>query len=129
MKTIQIRHPRLNDYYNSVTLNFTFIGILLTYEVSAYLLKNSQSALTDTILICGGGLIIFFIGYSIWFWTGKRKTINTDTWMSDLSSSYTLYVLICRAIDSPSVLWVIFTIAAAAVIPLIYLLRRRRKSA
>lgn len=94
-----IRHRRLYAFYNSKVLNI----LLIIGEISLLQIGYMQPAIIPG--VCAAISLMLFLGYIIWFWLKKPKKIIIDTWISDMSSWFTIYYLIVINIDNGSWWW------------------------
>lgn len=76
-------------------------------------------------VICGTLALLMFIGYSIWFWLKKPKSIVINTWLSDMNGGYTLYFLIISTMKAPNQWWWIVPIAFSVVMLFISLINNK----
>lgn len=85
-------------------------------------------AYTESMLlpvICGSLAFLLFIGYSLWLWIKKPKSIIINKQLSDLKSILTLYVLIIVAMDASNQWLYIAPIALSVVILFISMVNNR----
>lgn len=114
-----IRHRRLHAFYRSKVLNALMIVVI----VSLFLMAYTKSMLLP--VICGSLAILFFIGYSLWLWIKKPKSIIINNWLSNLSRSFTIYYLIINAMDAPNQWWYITPIVFAVILLFISLVNNQ----
>ena len=76
-------------------------------------------------VICGSLALLFFIGYSLWLWIRKPKSIIINNWLSDLNGSFTIYFLIINAMDAPNQWWYITPIVFSVVLLFISLVNNQ----
>lgn len=114
-----IRHRRLHAFYRSKVLNALMIVIIVSLLLMAY----TKSMLLP--VICGSLAILFFIGYSLWLWIKKPKSIIINNWLSDLNGSFTIYFLIINAMDAPNQWWYITPIVFSVVLLFISLVNNQ----
>ena len=111
----EIRHRRLHAFYQSKVLNALMIVIIVNLLLMAYMSSMLLPA------ICGSLSLLFYIGYALWLWIKKPRTIIINSWLSNINGWYTLYFLIIAALKSSNPWWYI-TPAALAVVALFILL-------
>ncbi len=117
--TKEIVHRRLYAFFNSQVLNALYlVGLLLLLPIG-YL----QSLLLPT--ICGAPAFALFIGYSLWLWIKKPKQIVINTWLSNMTTWYTIYFLAVSLMKSPGEWWYIFPYVTAIILMFICLIRPR----
>lgn len=114
-----LRHRRLYAFYQSKVLNALMIVVIISLLLMAY----TESMLLP--VICGSLAFLFFIGYSLWLWIKKPKSIIINKQLSDLKSILTLYVLIIVAMDASNQWWYITPIALSVVILFISMVNNR----
>lgn len=102
-----IRHPRLHAFYSSKVLN----SLMMVIVVSLLMMLYTGSLLLPG--ICCALALAFFIGYALWFWIKKPKTVVVNEWLSSLTGWFILYFLIVGAMKSPNPWWYIFPVALA----------------
>lgn len=102
----EIRHPRLIAFYESKILN----SMMLVVLASLFIMGWSDSILLPGILI--GTALLFFTGYTLWFWIKKPKRIIVNTNISNIAGFFTLYFLIIVAIKAENEWWYIFPLFA-----------------
>ena len=107
---LEVRHRKLYAFYNSKVLNSLMIVIVL----SLFLLMYTRSMLLP--VLCGSIALACFIGYSLWLWIKKPRTIVINTWLSQIDSWLTLYFLIVAAMRDASQWWSIFPIAVSVIL-------------
>ena len=78
-------------------------------------------------LICSSLALLFFVGYSLWFWIKKPTCIIIDYWLSNLNVAFTLYFLIVMAMDAPNQWWYITPIALSVVLLFIALINNQEE--
>lgn len=66
--------------------------------------------------------LLFFIGYSLWLWIKKSKSIVINSLLSNLSGVLTLYYLIILAIKADNEWWYITPIALSVVLLFVVLI-------
>jgi len=76
-------------------------------------------------VICGSLALLFFIGYSLWLWIKKPKSIIINNWLSDLNGSFTIYFLIINVMDAPNQWWYITPIVFSVVLLFISLVNNQ----
>lgn len=116
---LEIRHRRLHAFYSSKVLN----GLMIVIVVSLLLMGYTQSMVLP--VICGAIALSFFIGYSLWLWIKKPKSIIINNRLSNVSGVVTLYFLIIIAIDATNEWWYIIPIAFSVVILFISMIDNR----
>jgi hypothetical protein len=114
---MNLRHPQLQTYYQSVAMNMASIGTVLSILMCVYSDFNILAALSMILFFA------FMAGYTLWFWIGKQKQVNTCAWLSDVSFYYTLYFLIVLAMPAKSQWWFIFALVSAIAALLIYIVK------
>lgn len=115
----ELRHRRLYAFYQSKVLNALMIVVIISLLLMAY----TESMLLP--VICGSLAFLLFIGYSLWLWIKKPKSIIINKQLSDLKSILTLYVLIIVAMDASNQWWYIAPIAFSVVILFISMVNNR----
>lgn len=91
-------------------LNALMIVVIVSLLLRAY----TKSMLLP--VICSSLAIAFFIGYSLWLWIKKPKSIIVNEWLSNLNGCYTIYFLIIMAMDAPNQWWYITPIVFSVVL-------------
>lgn len=119
-ETLSVRHPRLDAYYHSTVLNFAMIVLCLALMTMRY--PNCFVAVWVASVA-----FIFFVAYSVWFWTGRKKTVGQSSLVSGIASGYVYYFLIVAAIKVPSMFCIVFAYIAAVATVLIYLFQKRKQ--
>lgn len=114
-----IIHHRLHAFFRSKVLNALMIVIIVSLLLMAY----TKSMLLP--VICGSLALLFFIGYSLWLWIKKPKSIIINNWLSDLNGSFTIYFLIINAMDAPNQWWYITPIVFSVVLLFISLVNNQ----
>lgn len=104
------RHPRLNTFFESTTMSMTTMMLALTSVIWYY----SDIAPAATVAMAALGA--FMLGYTVWYWTGHRKSVRRDKLISELTSYYVILELLWAAlrINYPWVL-IIFVVLAIAI--------------
>lgn len=106
----EIKYRRLQAFYRSKVLNALMIVVIVSLLLRAY----TKSMLLP--VICSSLAIAFFIGYSLWLWIKKPKSIIVNEWLSNLNGWYTIYFLIIMAMDAPNQWWYITPIVFSVVL-------------
>lgn len=114
-----IQHRRLHAFYRSKVLNALMIVVIVSLLLMAY----TKSMLLP--VICGTLALLFFIGYSLWLWIKKPKSIIINNWLSNLNGAFTLYYLIIISINAPNQWWYITPIAFSVVLLFISLINNQ----
>lgn len=114
---LKVRHPRLEAYYNCRALNIASIGVALSV---LFLARFGEVLFTGIAIAMFLG---FIVGYTVWFWTGKRKEVEQSQWLSNVSGLYIVYFLICVNLVENSIWWLVFAFVAAIAILFIDLCR------
>lgn len=114
----KVRHQRLQMFYESVAMNFASIGAV------ASLLVMDYSNFNLTACVCGALFLGIMAGYTIWYWTGSRKSVEVCPWLSDVSPFFVIYFMAVAAMRAPSEWWTVFGVSAAVLTLMIYLLNR-----
>lgn len=106
----QIRHRRLYAFYRSKVLNSLEIVIIVGLFMMAYY--------NDMLLplACSALAFLFFIGYTLWFWIKKPKTITINGWLSNSTTPFALYFLIVCAIKHPADWWYALPVIGAVAV-------------
>lgn len=102
-----IRHRRLHAFFQSKVLN----SFMIVTIVSLLAMQCCTSMLMP--LVCAGTAMLFFIGYALWIWIKKPKSIVINNWISNLNSSFVFYYLIISASKSTNEWWYIFPAVSA----------------
>lgn len=76
------RHPRLNSFFESTTMSVTTMMLALTSVIWYY--TDISTGATVAMAVLGA----FMLGYTVWYWTGRRKSVRRDRLISDLTSYY-----------------------------------------
>lgn len=105
-------------FYESVAMNFASIGAV------ASLLVMDYSNFNLTACVCGALFLGIMAGYTIWYWTGSRKSVEVCPWLSDVSPFFVIYFMAVAALRAPSEWWTVFGVSAAVLTLMIYLLNR-----
>lgn len=103
-------HRRLQAFYRSKVLNALIIVVIVSLLLMAY----TKSMLMP--VICGTMALLFFIGYSLWLWIKKPKSIIVNDRLSNITVALTLYYLIIMTIDASNQWWFIAPMAFSVVI-------------
>lgn len=106
----EIRHRRLFAFFRSKVLNSMMMLVVTNLLLMAY----TRGMILP--VICGALSLLLFIGYSLWIWIGKPKTIIINNWLSNISCVFTLYFLIITTMDAPNQWWYITPITFAVVV-------------
>lgn len=114
----EIKHRRLYAFYNSKVLNVLQMIIILSLLLIGYL----RSMLIP--LICASVAFLFFAAYSLWIWIKKPERIVINSWLSNLSSLFTLYFLAIVAFNAESPYWYAAPLVAAIVLCFVVMIRR-----
>ncbi len=93
---------------------------MMVVIVSLLLMAYTKSMLLP--VICGTLAALFFIGYSLWLWIKKPKSIIINNLLSNLNGAFIYYYLIIIAIDSPNQWWYITPFALSVVLLFISLI-------
>ena len=102
-----IRHRRLHAFFQSKVLN----SFMIVTIVSLLAMQCCTSMLMP--LVCAATAMLFFIGYALWIWIKKPKSIVINNWISNLNSSFVFYYLIISASKSTNEWWYIFPAVSA----------------
>lgn len=78
------RHPRLNSFFESTTMSVTTMMLALTSVIWYY--SDIAPAATVAMAVLGA----FMLGYTVWYWTGRRKSVRRDKLISELTSYYVI---------------------------------------
>lgn len=105
----EIRHRRLHAFYNSVVLNSLMLVIVVSLLMSMYLQTMLLPAL------CGSIALLLFIGYSLWLWIKKPRSIAINYWLSNINSFYILYYLVVSALYPVNQWWMVVPIALSVI--------------
>lgn len=114
-----IRHPRLHAFYSNKVLN----SLMMVIVVSLLMMLYTESRLLPG--ICCALALAFFIGYALWFWIKKPKTVIVNEWFSGLTGWFTLYLMIIAPMKTASPWWYIFPVAMAVCLLFISLLNNK----
>lgn len=114
-----IRHRRLHAFYTSKVLNALMIVVIVNLWLMAYM----KSMLLP--VVCGSLALLFFIGYSLWLWIKKPKSIIINNWLSSLNGFYVLYYLIIAPMKAPNQWWYITPIVFSVVILFLALINKQ----
>lgn len=114
-----IIHRRLHAFFRSKVLNALMIVVIVSLLLMAY----TKSMLLP--VICGSIALLLFIGYSLWLWIKKPKSIIINNWLSNLNGAFTLYYLIITATDAPNQWWYITPIAFSVILLFISLVNNQ----
>lgn len=105
----EIKNRRLYAFFNSKVLN----ALLMVGIVCLLLMAYLKSVLLPA--LCGAIAFLFFIGYSLWFWIKKPKTIVINRRLSDVTGLYVLYDIITGA-TYPANQWLLIVPIALSVV-------------
>lgn len=105
-----IRHRRLNAFYKSKVLNALIVVVVICLMIAAY----SQSLFLPA--VCGSLAMLFFVGYSLWLWIKKPKTIVINEWLSSVCSCFVFYYLIITLFDGLNRWWYMAPIVLSMVV-------------
>lgn len=114
-----IIHHRLHAFFRSKVLNALMIVVIVSLLLMAY----TKSMLLP--VICGSIALLLFIGYSLWLWIKKPKSIIINNWLSNINGAFTLYYLIITATDAPNQWWYITPIAFSVILLFISLVNNK----
>lgn len=67
-------------------------------------------------VICGSLAMLFFVGYSLWLWIKKPKTIVINPWLSSVCSCFVCYYLITTLFDGLSRWWYMIPIVLSVIV-------------
>lgn len=113
----EIVHRRLYAFFNSQVLNSLYwVAIIFLIQIPYWNVWFIP-------VICSAVAFLLFIGYTLWFWIKKPKSTIINTWLSNMTTWFTLYFLAFALIKEPSIWWGIFPLVAAIVMLFISLLR------
>ncbi|MDE6301925.1 MAG: hypothetical protein K2M19_09445 [Muribaculaceae bacterium] len=115
----EIRHRRLHAFYQSKVLN----ALMIVAIVSLLLMFYTRLMLLP--VICGSLALLLFIGYSLWLWIKKPKSIMINEWLSTFSGLFTLYFLIVGAVDSENEWWYIVPVSVSVIVLFITLINNK----
>ncbi len=105
----KIAHRRLYAFYRSKALSSMAIAVFLGIMLAHHL----QSLFP---LICTAAAGAFLVGYSLWIWIARPRTIVICDWLSNVSGLYFIYFLMFRAVDHLSPWWSIGPVLAGIVV-------------
>lgn len=74
-----VHHPRLQMYYDSAAMNIASLGAAL----SLVILSHYVFTILPVVALCI--FFAFMVGYSIWFWISKPKSVSTSKFLSNVS--------------------------------------------
>lgn len=117
-----IRHRRLHAFFRSKVLN----SLMVVVVVCLFMMNDSQTM--ELSVACGSLAMLFFIGYSLWFWIKKPKSIVINEWLSNINSAYILYFLIVRAMTGPNRWWYITPVLFAVILLFVALINKEDKN-
>lgn len=106
----EIRHRRLHAFYKSKVLNALMMVVMLCLMLLAY----TKSMLLP--VVSGSIAFALFIGYAIWFWIKKPKSIIINNWLSDFNGWSMIYYLILVAMNLSNPWWYITYMIFAIII-------------
>lgn len=99
MKKYKIYHPRLHAFFQSKVMNSMFIileiSLLLTGCCNTLLLPLSAASVSFLLTLI----------YALWFWIKRPQKVVINSWLSDMSTYMTLYLLIVAAMKTTNELW------------------------
>lgn len=78
---------------------------MLTFIASILFLGWSDEILLS--LIPAGTTLLFFVGYSLWFWIAKPKKIVVNNWLDTSNTICSIYLLAIIALHAQSEWWYI----------------------
>lgn len=96
---------------------------MIVVIVSLLLMAYTKSMLLP--VICGSTALLLFIGYSLWLWIKKPKSIVVNNWLSNLNGWFCLYYLIINAMDAPNQWWYITPIVFSVFLLFISLINNQ----
>lgn len=105
-----VRHRRLNAFYKSKVLNALIVVVTVCIMIAAY----SQTLFLP--VICGSLAMLFFVGYSLWLWIKKPKTIVINQWLSSVCSCFVCYYLITTLFDGLNGWWYMIPIVLSVIV-------------
>lgn len=108
-----IRHPRLHAFYQSKVLNALMIVLIDALLILDWFMMSGYDWILP--VICSAVAFVLFVGYSIWLWVWKPRTIVIDSRLSDMSWYLTLYFLAVVAMKASNRWWYIFPIVCSVV--------------
>ena len=112
-----IRHRRLYAFYRSNVLN----SLMVVIGVSIMLMQCTNYAIVTG--LCAALSMLFLIGYSLWIWIAKPKSIVINRWLSDTTTYFVLYFLIITAMKSANQWWYITPVILAVILLFVALIR------
>ena len=101
-------------------------ALMIVVIVSLLLMAYTKSMLLP--VICGSIALLLVIGYSLWLWIKKPKSIIINNWLSNINGAFTLYYLIITATDAPNQWWYITPIAFSVILLFISLVNNQDKN-
>ena len=116
-----IRHRRLYAFYRSKVLNSLEIVIIVGLFMMAY---YNDMMLP---LACSALAFLFFIGYSLWFWIKKPKTVTINSWLCGSTTPFVFYYLIVCAIKHLAPWWYALPVIGAVIVLFVSLLKEDEK--
>lgn len=114
-----IKHRRLHAFFRSKVLNALMIVVIVSLLLMAY----TKAMLLP--VICGSTAFALFVGYSLWLWIKKPKSIVINNWLSNLNGWFFLYYLIINAMDAPNQWWYITPIVFSVFLLFISLINNQ----
>lgn len=114
-----IKHRRLHAFFRSKVLNALMIVVIVSLLLMAY----TKAMLLP--VICGSTAFALFVGYTLWLWIKKPKSIVINNWLSNLNGWFFLYYLIINAMDAPNQWWYITPIVFSVFLLFISLINNQ----
>lgn len=87
---------------------------MMVVMVSLLLMAYTNSMLLP--VICGSLALLFFIGYSLWFWIKNPGHIIINKMLSAISGWFVIYFFIVGAMEATNKWWYITPIALAVTV-------------
>lgn len=115
----RVRHKRLYAFYNSKVLN----SLMIVIVVCLFLMMYTRSMLLP--VLCGSIALACFIGYSLWLWIKKPRSIVINTWLSEVDGLLTLYFLVVVTMRDVGQWWTLIPIALSVVLFFVTLIQNK----
>lgn len=96
---------------------------MIVVIVNLLLIGYTKSMLLP--VVCSSLALLFFIGYSIWLWLKKPKSIVINDWLSNINGIYTFYFLVISVMDTPGKWWWITPIVLSVVVLFLSLINNK----
>lgn len=104
-------------YYDSTAMSMASLGAGMSLLFLGF---------TDSLLLPGvamGCFLLFGVCYTIWYWTGRRKIVATNVFLSNVSMVYVVYAMVVGVMYPCPVWWCVAGLVAAIAALLVFVCR------